>query len=109
MDKIRQLFWNMGMVPSRTTLIAVGVGLTSCFAMIVFGILLALTHNALFTGLIVLAALPASILSLAGSTFAEAWLSSNRKERAHLEKARMLELLRSWLHTNTPEKGKHQP
>jgi hypothetical protein len=104
MDKIRQLLWNMGMVPSRTTLIVVGISLTSCLAMIVFGILLAFTHDSLFTGLIVLAAVPASILLLGGSKFAESWLFSTRKERAHLEKERMLELLRSWLRTNSSEK-----
>ncbi len=109
MDKLRQLLWNMGMVPSRTTLLVVGISLTSCLAMIVFAILLALTHNSLFTGLILLAAVPASILLFGDSTFAESWLFSNRKQRARLEKERMLELLRRWLRTNASEKDPRQP
>jgi hypothetical protein len=109
MQKIRQLLWNMGMVPSRTTSIVVGMSLTGCVAIIVFGILLALTHDSLFTGLILLAAVPASLLMFASSTFTESWMSSTRKERARLEKERALELLRLWLHSNSSKKDKRQP
>ena len=107
MDKIRKLFWNMGLVPSRATLLVVGLGLTGCFAMIVFGMLLALTHDALFRVLIGLAAVPA-ILLLGGSAFAESWLFANRKERARLEKERMLDLLRRWLRNSSSEKDTPQ-
>lgn len=108
MDKIRQLLWNMGMVPSRTTIIVVGISLTGCLAMIVFGILLALTHDSLFEVLILLASVLASILLLGSSKFAEAWFFANRKERARLEKERMFELLRSWLRLNSSEKDTSQ-
>jgi hypothetical protein len=109
MDKIRQLLWNMGMEPSRTTCILVGVSLISCLAIILFGILLALTHDSLFQVLIVLAAAPASILLLGSSKFAESWLVANRKERAGIEKEMMFDLLRRWVRTTSSAKDTRQP
>jgi hypothetical protein len=77
---------------------------TSCAAMIVFGILFALTHDALFKVLLVLAGAPAALLALGSSMSAQPWWFASRKERARIEKERAIYLLRSWLHTTSPEK-----
>lgn len=108
MDKIRQLLWKMGMVPNRTTLIGVGLCVTSCVAMIVFGILFALTHDTLFKILIVLTGAPAALLALGSSMSAQPWWFASRKERARIEKERATYLLRSWLHSTSSEKDTRQ-
>lgn len=96
MEKVRRLLWNIGLVPNKETLIFVGIALVSCLAILVFGVLLAITHDPLFGTLIVLVSLPAFIISLGGSYRLINWTLSSKEERASIEKEMAVQLLRSW-------------
>ena len=105
MNKMRWLFWNLGIIPDRTTVILVAIGLAGLLAMIIFGILLAVTHNTLFEGLLLLALVPASILMPGGSKLTASWIFASKEERAHIEQERARLLLRSWSQAHSSEKN----
>lgn len=109
MERVRRLLWNIGLVPNRETFIFVGIALVSCVAILVFGVLLAITHDLLFGTLIVLVSLPAFIISLGGSYRLINWSLSSKEERASIEKETAVQLLRSWNEAQAKQEDTSEP
>jgi apolipoprotein N-acyltransferase len=86
MVAVRRFLWKwLGITLDRRTLLLIGAGLLSCLAILVSGVLLAMTGASFYRALVVLCALPAEALALGGCYRAAMWNLSSKSERREIE------------------------
>jgi hypothetical protein len=86
MDKVRRFLWkNFGMTLDRETRIVGSIVVLSILAVIVFGILLAITHATVFLFLVVLSASAAGTVAIGSCYSSLSWSLSSKEERNKIE------------------------
>jgi len=86
MDKVRRFLWkNFGVTLDRETRIVGSIVVLSMLAVVVFGILLAITHATFFLLLVVLISSAVGIVAIGSCYSSLSWSLSSKEERKKIE------------------------